>query len=722
MFSLQNQNQAIVTLSQISAIITPRQNAYLNKKHLRAKDEPQIVCKESFLETLKNCDFSFMKHLNPKQLTENHVFNNFKVSYVSSESFFENKHGFLENELKNPVPTLIIKNRRSIHIPQNFYQKLVYGLRHENAFTFDIQVRGFKTDRSIKAELQRNPTLGARIKSALGLSGSENLETKLAKDMSLGNEKMKQILSNEGNLSEAEKQRIKVAFAEGYLLANSPGARTGKAARYFKVFQQVLTIVIFLAIVISLMVSTTGSIFRIQLGNQVEVDPEEIHVTFDDVKGADEAKQELKDVVEFLKNPEKFSNLGGKLPKGVLLVGPPGTGKTLLARAVAGEAGVPFFHAAGPEFDEILVGQGARRVRDLFKSAKEKAPCVVFIDEIDSVGAKRTNSVLHPYANQTINQLLSEMDGFHQNEGVIVLGATNRRDDLDQALLRPGRFDVEVTVPTPDFTGRKEILSLYLGKVLAKDVDLELLARGTTGFTGADLENMVNQAALKAAIDGADCVSMKYLESARDKVLMGPERKSRIPDEEANLITAYHEGGHAIVAFYTRDSHPLHKVTIIPRGPSLGHTAYIPEKERYHVTKSQLLATMDVMMGGRAAEELIFGSEKITSGASSDLKQATSIATHMVKDWGMSEKIGLRTMADTSKPFQGDSLGPSTNELVDNEIRRILSESYDRAKHILKAHAKEHKALAEALMKYETLDAEDIKAIMTEKGPHVEKS
>jgi ATP-dependent metalloprotease len=280
----------------------------------------------------------------------------------------------------------------------------------------------------------------------------------------------------------------------------------------------------------------------------------------------------------------------------------------------------------------------------------------------------------------------------------------------------------KVTVPTPDYTGRKEILGLYLGKVLAKEVDLELLARGTTGFTGADLENMVNQAALKAAIDGADCVSMKYLESARDKVLMGPERKSRIPDEEANLITAYHEGGHAVVAFYTRDSHPLHKVTIIPRGPSLGHTAYIPEKERYHVTKSQLLATMDVMMGGRAAEELIFGNEKITSGASSDLKQATSIATHMVKDWGMSEKIGLRTMTESSKPFQGDSLGPSTNELVDNEIRRILSESYDRAKHILKAHAKEHKALAEALMKYETLDAEDIKAIMTEKGPHVEKS
>ncbi|KAG5899544.1 hypothetical protein JTB14_008230 [Gonioctena quinquepunctata] len=307
------------------------------------------------------------------------------------------------------------------------------------------------------------------------------------------------------------------------------------------------------------------------------------------------------------------------------------------------------------------------------------------------------------------------MDGFHQNEGVIVLGATNRRDDLDQALLRPGRFDVEVTVPTPDFVGRKEILGLYMSKILAKDVDLELLARGTTGFTGADLENLVNQAALRAAIEGADWVSMKYLESARDKVLMGPERKSRIPDEEANLITAYHEGGHAIVAYYTKDSHPLHKVTIIPRGPSLGHTAYIPEKERYHVTKAQLLAMMDTMMGGRAAEELIFGPEKITSGASSDLKQATSIATHMVKDWGMSEKIGLRTLTDNSKSLVPESLGPSTSEMVDGEIRKILSDSYERARHILKTHAKEHKALAEALMKYETLDAEDIKAIMAEK-------
>lgn len=445
--------------------------------------------------------------------------------------------------------------------------------------------------------------------------------------------------------------------------------------------------------------------------------PEDIDVTFDDVKGVDEAKQELQEIVEFLKNPEKFSSLGGKLPKGVLLVGPPGTGKTLLARAVAGEANVPFFHAAGPEFDEILVGQGARRVRDLFSTAKMRAPCVVFIDEIDSVGAKRTNSVLHPYANQTINQLLTEMDGFRQNEGVIVLGATNRRDDLDKALLRPGRFDVEVQVPVPDLAGRKEILQLYLGKVkVASDVSLDVLARGTTGFTGADLENVVNQAALRAAIDAAPAVSMRYLESARDKILMGPERKSRIPDEEANLITAYHEGGHALVAHYSKEAHPLHKVTIIPRGPSLGHTAYIPEKEHYHVTKAQMLATMDTLMGGRAAEELVFGSEKITSGASSDLKQATALATNMVKEWGMSEKVGVRTFdEDHSSLIVVNELAPNTSEVIDAEIKRLLHESYERAKAILKTHQKEHKLLAEALLKYETLDADDVKQLLSGK-------
>ncbi|EDV56714.1 ATP-dependent zinc metalloprotease YME1 homolog isoform X3 [Drosophila erecta] len=570
-------------------------------------------------------------------------------------------------------------------------------------------VRGFKTDRSIEAEQKRNPTMTSRLKNALA-----NSPQRLDGDTPFQAEKLRRLLAKSEDHGFNNAENLKIAFAEGYLAAanSEDSPKSGKTMKYLKTL---VVIVVFLGIFLSFFTTSNGSVFRsIQLGNQVEVDPEEINVTFEDVKGCDEAKQELKEVVEFLKSPEKFSNLGGKLPKGVLLVGPPGTGKTLLARAVAGEAKVPFFHAAGPEFDEVLVGQGARRVRDLFKAAKARAPCVIFIDEIDSVGAKRTNSVLHPYANQTINQLLSEMDGFHQNAGVIVLGATNRRDDLDQALLRPGRFDVEVMVSTPDFTGRKEILSLYLTKILHDEIDLDMLARGTSGFTGADLENMINQAALRAAIDGAETVSMKHLETARDKVLMGPERKARLPDEEANTITAYHEGGHAIVAFYTKESHPLHKVTIMPRGPSLGHTAYIPEKERYHVTKAQLLAMMDTMMGGRAAEELVFGTDKITSGASSDLKQATSIATHMVRDWGMSDKVGLRTIEASKGLGTGDTLGPNTIEAVDAEIKRILSDSYERAKAILRKHTKEHKALAEALLKYETLDADDIKAILNE--------
>ncbi|KAF7491547.1 ATP-dependent zinc metalloprotease YME1 -like protein [Sarcoptes scabiei] len=521
-------------------------------------------------------------------------------------------------------------------------------------------------------------------------------------------------LFNDEKLSEEEKNRIKVAFAEGYSAAD-PKNISSKKLRFFNVFRDLLGIIFIIVILTSFMGETSGgTLRRVLFGDSNEVLQEEIDVTFNDVKGVDEAKQELMEVVEFLKNPTKFSSLGGKLPKGVLLVGPPGTGKTLLARAVAGEAGVPFFHTAGPEFDEILVGQGAKRVRDLFATAKQKAPCVIFIDEIDSIGAKRSNSVLHPYANQTINQLLTEMDGFRQNEGVIVLGATNRRDDLDKALIRPGRFDVEIQVSLPDFEGRRSILQLYLGKIkYSSDVDLDVLARGTVGFTGADLENLINQAAIRAVIDGLNEVPMDYFENSRDKVLMGPEKKSRIPDEEANKITAYHEAGHALVAFYTKDSHPLHKVTIIPRGPSLGHTAYIPEKESYHITKGQMLAMMDTLMGGRVAEELVFGPEKITTGASSDLKKATKMATSMVKDWGMSEKIGVRTFDDEHNSLVVmNELANSTTETIDNEIKRILQESYDRAKNILKSHSHQHAKLAEALLKHETLNGDEIKQLL----------
>jgi ATP-dependent metalloprotease len=457
-------------------------------------------------------------------------------------------------------------------------------------------------------------------------------------------------------------------------------------------------------------------------GDKFEVNPEEMTVTFDDVKGVDEAKQELSDIVDYLKNPEKFKVLGAKLPKGVLLVGPPGIGKSLLARAVAGEAGVPFFHASGSEFDEVFVGTGAKRVRQLFDSAKLRAPCIVFIDEIDTVGAKRSSSQIHPYANQTINQLLSEMDGFEQNEGVIVLGATNRRDNLDKALLRPGRFDVEVRVFPPDLKGRIDILDHYLSKVkIDSSVDAARLARGTTGCTGADLENMVNQAALKAAMDEHPAVTMVHMEYARDKMLMGPAKKSRIPDEETNLITAYHEAGHTLVAYYTRDATPLNKVTIIPRGMSLGHTSFVPDKEEYNLTRSQLLARMDVAMGGRVAEELIYGAEKVTTGAGSDFQAATAIATAMVKHWGMSDRIGVRVFqeedVDTGLSFlKLNEIGPATTDIVDIEIRRLLQESYERARVILKAHAAEHRSLAAVLVKNETLCYDEIKALVEGKG------
>lgn len=724
MFTLQPNNQVLFHLTQLTAAtISPRRATVRGKKpsHAFGSEVPDVKFSSSFEKayaSAKECSLfdalpkNFIKQISPNSVFHRRNLASWKVQTIGDTlSVKSPQHlGGLTAQLSLDSCTKLFEKRNTV-------QPLL----------FDIKIRNFKTERNVHAEVSRSPTFNQRLKQLFGLEKtapkpSNAQQTPPAASAETMEANLKTLMNNE-NASPEEMEKFKVAFAEGYLAGQKNVKTPGKSTRWLKVVQQLLTIVLFLSIFISLMASTNGSMFRIQLGNQVEVDPEEIHVTFNDVKGADEAKQELKDVVEFLKSPEKFSALGGKLPKGVLLVGPPGTGKTLLARAVAGEAGVPFFHTAGPEFDEILVGQGARRVRDLFKAAKDRAPCVIFIDEIDSVGAKRTNSVLHPYANQTINQLLSEMDGFHQNDGVIVLGATNRRDDLDKALLRPGRFDVEVNVPTPDLTGRKEILTLYLGRVRTKSIDIELLARGTTGFTGADLENMVNQAALKAAIDGADSVTMKYLENARDKVLMGPERKSRIPDEETNEITAYHEGGHTIVAYYTKGSHPLHKVTIIPRGPSLGHTAYMPEKESYHVTKKQLLAMMDTMMGGRAAEELIFGTEKITSGASNDLKQATAIATAMVMDWGMSESMGLRTHDLNNKSLiTVNDLSPSTTDQIDNEIKKILQDSYDRAKTILKAHQKEHKLLAEALMKYETLDADDIKAIMSGEGTKQMKS
>ncbi|KAL6226706.1 hypothetical protein ACLB2K_000667 [Fragaria x ananassa] len=431
------------------------------------------------------------------------------------------------------------------------------------------------------------------------------------------------------------------------------------------------------------------------------------NTTFKDVKGVDEAKAELEEIVHYLRDPKKFTRLGGRLPKGVLLVGPPGTGKTMLARAVATEADVPFFAPSGSEFDEMLVGVGARRVRKLFKAAKEKSPCIIFIDEIDAIGGERRSD----HYRETLNQLLVELDGFKQNDGIIVIGATNFPELLDKALVRAGRFDRHVVVIMPDVKGRTEILESYISKIAAADgVNLGVIARGTAGFSPADLANLVNIAALKAAVDGAEQVSMADLEHAKDRIVMGNERKSAVKSEELRKLTAFHEGGHALVAVYADGALPIHKVTIVSRGMSLGMVAQLSEKDdEMRRTKKQMLAELDVCMGGRAAEELIFGENEVTSGASSDIQKATSLATKMVTKYGMSSKIGL-VYHDYEEGRS--TLSAETRSLIVNEVKQLLEKAYKNAKHILMSHLEELDAVANALLEHETLSGSQIKELL----------
>ncbi len=450
-------------------------------------------------------------------------------------------------------------------------------------------------------------------------------------------------------------------------------------------------------------------------------------VTFEDVAGIDEAKEELQEIVEFLKDPMKFQRLGGKIPKGALLVGPPGTGKTLLARAIAGEANVPFFTISGSDFVEMFVGVGASRVRDMFEQAKKNAPCIIFIDEIDAVGRHRGAGLGggNDEREQTLNQLLVEMDGFESNEGVILIAATNRPDVLDPALLRPGRFDREVVVPNPDILGREKILKVHMRKVpIAPDVKPKIIARGTPGFSGADLANLVNEAALLAARRGRRLVTMSEFEDAKDKVLMGAERRSMVMSEEEKKNTAYHEAGHALVGLHMPQHDPLHKVTIIPRGRALGLTMNLPEGDRLSYTRQYCVSRLASMFGGREAEILISGPDNVTNGATGDIQQATAMARAMITEWGMSEKLGrVRYSSNEQEVFLGHSVTQQTNmsqataELIDEEVRELIDEAEATAKQILTDHIDELHIIAKGLLEYETLSGEEVSDLLEGKQP-----
>ena len=453
-------------------------------------------------------------------------------------------------------------------------------------------------------------------------------------------------------------------------------------------------------------------------------------VTFDDVAGVEEAKEEVVEIVDFLKDPQKFQRLGGKIPKGALLIGPPGTGKTLLARAIAGEAGVPFFTISGSDFVEMFVGVGASRVRDMFEQAKKNAPCIIFIDEIDAVGRHRGAGLGggNDEREQTLNQLLVEMDGFEANEGIILIAATNRPDVLDPALLRPGRFDRQVVVPNPDVNGRERILRVHMKNVpLAADVETKVIARGTPGFSGADLANLVNEAALMAARKNRRMVTMRDFEEAKDKVMMGAERRSMVMTEDEKRNTAYHEGGHTLVALTVPSSDPVHKVTIIPRGRALGMVMQLPEGDRYSMNFEQMTSRLAIMMGGRVAEELIFGKDKVTSGASSDIQAATSLARNMVTRWGYSDKLGLVSYGDNQEEvFLGHSVSRTQNvseetaNIIDSEVKRLVQAGYDEARRILTEKLDDLHTLAKALLEYESLSGDEVVGALKGVAPNRE--
>ncbi|XP_019958770.2 ATP-dependent zinc metalloprotease YME1L1 isoform X2 [Paralichthys olivaceus] len=683
-------NSATASVQTLHKDFTPEHSSFLKEPTVSLRD---LGLSDISVNQLDELVGRLLPPLGPEELPT--VPSIWKTSHVSTDSFFHNKHGISHRSLGvfgSPI------FHRQYHSP------LKEACSQLQFLPVWVQSRGFKTFR----------TKSRRTESSYdGPVESETYTPAFMKGL-LSREKGPEVQSldqvvKEKNLPINQQEAFKTGFTDGFMRSQAYTQRTQDSLRRTRLILLVLLLVGIYGLSRTPFLSVR---FRTTSGLDSAVDPIQMkNVTFEQVKGVEEAKNELQEVVEFLKHPQKFTALGGKLPKGILLIGPPGTGKTLLARAVAGEADVPFYYASGSEFDEMFVGVGAGRIRNLFKEAKANAPCVIFIDELDSVGGKRIESPMHPYSRQTINQLLAEMDGFKPNEGVIVIGATNFAEALDNALVRPGRFDLQVTVPRPDVKGRTEILNLYLSKIKVDSVmDAEVIARGTVGFTGAELENLVNQAALKAAVDGKEVVSMKELEFAKDKILMGPERRSIDIDKKNKTITAYHESGHAIVAYYTKDAMPINKATIMPRGPTLGHVSMLPENDRWSETRAQLLAQMDVSMGGRVAEELIFGDDYITTGASSDFDGATKIAKMMVTRFGMSDKLGVMTYGDITKQ------SPETQAAIEQEVRVLLKDSYERAKNILKTYNMEHKKLADALLTHETLDAKEIQLVLEGKS------
>nr|POE74667.1 mitochondrial inner membrane i-aaa protease supercomplex subunit yme1 [Quercus suber] len=634
--------------------------------------------------------------------------NNFAAGYSQKRTLFGTSWGANTNRnLLAHLEQTATNNPGSATAQNAFYQALMRANMPE------ILVERYQTGRYASNGACENVYMRALERIGAAESGSANAATGSTHG------------GQNGQMSSAQLQSIGQAVSANRTGGNMGFARSGTGAKneplyvvvdestgawIFKLFRFVVVFGMIgygSLVVLTLLVDATGMMKKVSSAQNAEAKPELQTTKFSDVHGCEEAKEELQELVEFLKDPTRFSTLGGKLPKGVLLSGPPGTGKTLLARAVAGEAGVPFFYMSGSEFDEVFVGVGAKRVRDLFSNARGKSPAIVFIDELDAIGSKRQERDA-AYAKQTLNQLLTELDGFDQNSGVIVIGATNFPQSLDKALTRPGRFDRNVVVPLPDVRGRIAILKHFLRNIRTDtNVDPAIIARGCIGFSGAELESVVNQAAVRASKNRASKVSLQDLNWAKDKIIMGAERRSAVIQQKDKISTAYHEGGHALVAMFTEGATPLYKATIMPRGHSLGHTSMLPELDKVSETKKELLASIDVSMGGKVAEEIIYGPENVSTGASSDIQSATRTAFHMAAQAGMSDKLGNVDLATDYK-----NLSSQTKQDIESEVRRLVEEGRDRAMKLLTERRTELDRLATALVEYETLDRDEMERVV----------